>query len=369
MPEKTKNNQTGINPRVAVEPCTSYDQDVVYTSIKSALKSIRFTIPKNKKILLKPNIMAQNRPEQAASTHPAVIDALCRIFSENNCTITIGDSSAFYQGGCTRRGFETTGMTAVAKIYGAKLLPFEATLLKKITTGSVLNPFYITSAVFDHDLVVNVPKMKIHRLARYTGAIKNIYGCIPGGAKQVYHEIFLNRPDYKEYWGKPLVDVFEAVNPGLNIMDAVIGLDGDGPAATGEPKFTGVILAAENACALDIAACRIMGFDPYRVPALREAIERGLASPEKITTPGKIPLIPYVKLPDEEPKKGLSKKLDIYMFDQFIVEPRINQSRCNKCGDCVKKCALKAIALTDGGILMSIIKNAFTVTAAKNTAQ
>lgn len=329
--------------RVAVEPCSSYDPGVVYHSVKAALDSISFSIPRKKKILLKPNIMAQNTPEQAASTHPALIDALCRIFIENDCRVTIGDSSAFYQGGSTRLGFETTGMAAVAKKYGAKLLSFEATLLEKVTTGKVLNPFYITRAVFEHDLLVNVPKMKIHRLARYTGAIKNIYGCVAGGTKQVYHRMYLDRPDYREVWGKPLVDVFEAVNPGLNVMDAVIGLDKDGPAANGEPKFTGLILAAENACALDITACRIMGFDPFWVPAVREAIERGMASPEKVITAGNIPLVPYVQLPDGEPKRGLSKKLDNYIFDQFIVEPRVNDFRCDKCGDCAQKCAPGAI--------------------------
>ena len=334
---------------VSVRRCNSYDIEEVYKSVKGGLDDIGFKIKDGSSVLIKPNILAQNTPDQCATTHPSVVDAVCRIFTEHKCRVTIGESSAFYQGGGTREGFITSGIAQVAVKYGAELLPFEATRLRKITGGKALNPFYITEAVFTHDLVVNIPKMKIHRLARYTGAVKNLYGCIPGGTKQIYHMLFQGRSDYKEYWGIPLADVYEAVKPGLNILDAVYGLDEDGPAANGEPKFTGLLLLSENAAALDITACRIMGFDPQWVPAVRETINRGFASGQKITTIGELPLIPYVKLPDEEPSAGVSKKLDDYFFDQLIVEPRLDDDKCNKCGVCINDCAVSAIKYGDDG--------------------
>ena len=219
-------------PTVAVEPCADYDLEAVYQAVKSALAKINFTLPAGKTILLKPNLMAQNTPDQAASTHPAVVDAVCRIFTETGNTVTIGDCMAYYQGGGTRQAMKTTGMEAVAKKYGARLLPFEATLLKKITTGRILNPLYLTEAVFTHDLVVNLPKLKLHRLARYSGAVKNTFGCVVGATKQIYHHSYEARPDYKEFWGGPIVDVHQAVHPGLTVMDAIVGLDKDGPAAS-----------------------------------------------------------------------------------------------------------------------------------------
>ena len=149
--------------------------------------------------------------------------------------------------------------------------------------------------------------------------------------------------DYQEYWGGPLADVYEAVNPGLTLMDAVIGLDRDGPAANGKPKKTGLLLASENGAALDAVMCRIIGFDRKRVPAVREALSRGLATEEKIDVLGEEPSIPYVKLPDLIRKSGLSKKIDDYIFDQFIVEPRIEKSKCARCGNCVRECAPGAV--------------------------
>jgi uncharacterized protein (DUF362 family)/Pyruvate/2-oxoacid:ferredoxin oxidoreductase delta subunit len=329
---------------VSIEPCRSYDPEEVYKAVKHGLASLKFRIKPGLSVLLKPNILAQNTPDQCATTHPALVDAVCRILTENKCSITIGESSAFYQGGGTRKGFETSGIAGVASKYNAGLMPFESTHLVKVITGKALNPFYITDAINRFDLIINLPKMKIHRLARYTGAIKNMYGFIPGGTKQYYHKLFDHRSDYKEFWGIPLVDVFEAVQPGLNIMDAVYGLDKDGPAANGEPKYTGLILMSVNAAALDVIACRVMGFDPYWVPAVREAIGRNLCDvPEKIKTAGDVPSVPYVKLPDEEPLTGIRRRLDDYMFDRLLVEPRIDKCDCTKCDKCTDGCASGAI--------------------------
>jgi uncharacterized protein (DUF362 family)/ferredoxin len=340
---KTGRKKPTVMQSVAVEPCNTYDPNRLYNSLMKILHEIQFKAPRNKKILLKPNIIAQNTPDQATTTHPAVVDAVCRFFTDNNCHISIGDSSAFYQGGGTLKGLETSGIAAVARKYGARIIPFETTRLRKITSQEYINPLYVTEAVFEHDLVVNLPKLKVHQLARYTGAIKNMYGCVVGGSKQLYHTLFQHRDDYQEIWGKPLVDVYEAVTPHLSIMDAIIGLDKNGPAANGEPRFTGLLLASTSGPALDVTACRIIGFDPYWVPAVREAIERGLVSPDYIAVHGPIPSIPYVKLPDVIPKKGLMQKLDDYVFEQFIVVPKIERNKCTRCGTCIEDCATSAI--------------------------
>ena len=57
-------------------------------------------------------------------------------------------------------------------------------------------------------------------------------------------------------------------------MDAVIGMEGNGPSA-GRPKQIGVLLAATDGIALDVVACRIVGLDPAGVPTLQQAAARG----------------------------------------------------------------------------------------------
>ena len=334
---------------VSVEGCERYSEDEVYAAVRRSLKAIEYPMLQGKKVLLKPNILAQNRPEQGTTTHPAVVAALCRIFAENGCTVTIGESSAFYQGGGTEAGFATSGIADVARKYGATLTAFESTDLRKITSGRALNPFYVTDAVFTHDVVVDLPKLKLHRLARYTGALKNTYGCIPGGAKQLYHKLYQARDDYQDFWGKPLADVYEAVNPDLTVLDGIVGLDEDGPAANGKPRLTGAIIASQNGAAVDIAACRMIGFDPWWVPAVAEAVHRGMADPAMVKILGQLPSVPYRKLPDLEKKTGLAKKVDDYLFDQLLVRPVIDRSACMKCDKCIQRCALHAIAAGKGG--------------------
>lgn len=328
---------------VAVEPCPSYDPEETYRAIAKALEAIRFRPRRGLSVLLKPNIIGQNTPEQAVTTHPAVVDGVCRYFSELQCSIRIGDSSAFYQGGGTLEGMKSSGIAAVAARYGADLVPFETTRLRKMSSGRYLNPFYVTEAFFDHDLVVNLPKLKVHRLARYTGAIKNMYGCVVGGSKQLYHKQFQHHEDYQELWGKPLVDVYEAVTPHLSIMDAVIGLNKDGPAANGEPHHTGLIIASECGPALDVIACRVIGYDPMWVPAVSEAVARGLVDVDAVTVKGGLPSVPYVKLPSLAPSKGFMQKIDDYVFDQFMVTPVINTKKCTRCDACIAGCACGAI--------------------------
>lgn len=335
--------------RVSIEHCDKYDEDEIYAAIRHSLTAIGYKVPSGKSVLLKPNVLAQNKPEQATTTNPAIVGAVCRIFAEKNCTLTIGESSSFYQGGGTEEGFITSGIAAVAEKYSARLLAFESTNLQKITSGQTLNPFYLTEAVFTHDIVVDLPKLKLHRLGRYTGAIKNIYGCIPGGTKQIYHKLYQARDDYQDFWGKPLVDIYQAVSPDLAILDGIIGLDKDGPAANGEPRQTGVILTSRNGAAADIAACRMIGFDPLWVPAVAEAVRRKLADPLNIKIIGKLPSIPYTKLPDLRKKTGFAKKVDDYLFDQLIVEPVINISSCNQCGECIRRCAPAAISAEKNG--------------------
>jgi len=334
---------------VSVERCVSYNEDEVYFAIRRSLDAIGYKVPSGESVLLKPNILAQNKPQQCTTTHPAVIAAVCRIFAENKCQLTIGESSAFYQGGGTEEGFVTSGIAAATEKYGAKLMAFESTNLRKITSGKTLNPFYITDAVFTHDIVVDLPKLKLHRLARYTGALKNTYGCIPGGAKQLYHKLYQARDDYQNFWGKPIVDVYQAVSPDLVIIDGVIGLDKDGPAANGEPRETGVILTSRNGAAVDIAACQMIGFEPLWVPAVAEAVSRKMADPASVKIIGELPSVPYTKLPDLEKKTGLTKKVDDYMFDQLIVMPVIDLSVCNKCNECIQRCAPGAISVGKNG--------------------
>ena len=93
--------------------------------------------------------------------------------------------------------------------------------------------------MLDADLVINLPKMKTHTLTRYTGAVKNLLGVLPGGRKR---EIHVRAPGVTEF-SRALVDILELVRPQLNIMDGILGMEGNGPGTSGTPHAYNLLAA------------------------------------------------------------------------------------------------------------------------------
>ena len=164
----------------------------------------------------------------------------------------IGDSSAFWQPGNTRRAFVTSGMAKVASRFGASLVAFEEEggRMHYRCENSVLKDILLARALDETDFLVNVPKLKTHSFFRLSGAVKNLFGLVPGGAKYEYHFIGgYTRADF----GEKLADIAAMVPRSLTVMDAITGLEGFGPAATGKPRETGLLLVSENPFAVDCA--------------------------------------------------------------------------------------------------------------------
>lgn len=108
--------------RVSISSCKSYDEETVYNAVRESIDRIGFELPKGKSVLIKPNIMSQNRPAQHTITHFSVVDAICRLLKEEDNIIFIGESIAFYQKGLTDKAFETSGIKSIANKYHASLI-------------------------------------------------------------------------------------------------------------------------------------------------------------------------------------------------------------------------------------------------------
>ena len=120
------------------------------------------------RVLIKPNIMAQNPPEKHTITHPAFIDAICQVLSEYGCSIVIGESIAFYEPGLTEKALVTSGIKAVAEKYHAKTTGFEQVPLRKIEISGddalkSMPALYVPEILFENDLIINACKLKSHQ--------------------------------------------------------------------------------------------------------------------------------------------------------------------------------------------------------------
>jgi uncharacterized protein (DUF362 family) len=323
--------------KVSIVRCSSYNQNQVDKAVEKALNLIDFKFKKKAKVLIKPNIVGAFPKKQiATTTHPALVKAVCKILKKQKCKIYIGDSPFTNP----EASFKASGIDKIAKRYSVKKKPiiFEQEKIIKIQDkkAKILKKFQIAKILKQVDLIIDMPKLKTHSLTKYTGAIKNLYGCILGGMKQRIH----NKAKGDKKFSKVLVDIYQNIKPGLNIMDGIIGMEGEGP-TSGNAKKSNIILASKSSIALDIAGSRIIKYKPKKIYAVREAVKRKLYPNYKIDIRGmeKLVKINFKKPASYEKTKRLITRL-------FREKPIIcNTEKCIKCRMCAKHCPVKAITL------------------------
>lgn len=349
---------------VAISRCDDYELEKVSAAIKRCLSligNIETLVQPGMKVLLKLNLLSASLgPERAVNTHPAVIRALVDIFMEDyGCEVYIGDSCGSLRTGSTDKAFRVTQIDKIAEDTGAIIVNFDKDEAIDVTNnnGAILKDFKIAKTVKSVDVVVSVPKLKTHGLTRYTGAIKNMFGSIPANGKKNVH---LLAPKNRSM-AQALVDVYEMVQPHITIMDAVIGMEGNGPNA-GDPRKVGLIIAGKDGVALDAVASTIIGFDPMKVPIIKYAYERklGTADMNKINVVGedisKVTVSDFKK-PSSSAQDFASNYIPDFilakMFDNSCTSvSSVYEPNCTRCYECIRNCPAKAMSAPDGKVIV-----------------
>ncbi len=338
--------------KVSMVNCPDYNQGNVDKSIRDLLENIHFNFPENSTVLIKPNIMSQNRPEQATITHFSIIEGLCAVLKDKGCKIQIGDSISFYQRGLTRKAFQTTRLDKVAEKYGAELIAFEEEhLIKNTDKSTFLKEIYFPARILEADMVISACKLKSHSLMRLSGAVKNMFGIMPGGYKQRLHTWTQSLFDL----GDVFIDLFNIAGAKLCVMDAVTGLDG-GPSAAGKPVKVGKILASVNPYALDAVACKMIGYEPSDIPILIRAGQRGLQKNyseieiienNKTTMIDKYPF-PVVKFKNiiKTPIAPVKDNKSVLVTETYVF-PKVLKPEYENPGQCISVCPTGAIYQND----------------------
>lgn len=342
---------------VSIESCKDYKIDNVTETINNCLKhlgGIEEFVKPGQKVLLKPNLLSAYLPEKAVTTHPAIVEATTKLIQEAGGEVIIADSPGVgipYREVTMRKIYRTTGILEMAKKTGAQLnwdfshkeMPFPA--------GKLIKRFEIISPVLDSDVIISLPKLKAHVLTAYTGAVKNLFGVIPGFFKPGYH-VKLQTP---EQFSLMLLDLLSFIKPSLVIMDGVVGLEGDGPGVKGNPREIGVILASRSSLATDFIASQIVGFKPSEIPVLKSAIELSLIKEVKTlgASADKVKIKKF-KLPKMTLERVVVSDLTFikrliypYAKSALTLKPKIIKNRCTACKLCVKSCSQDAIAIVD----------------------
>ena len=132
----------------------------------------------------------------------------------------------------------------------------------------------ISSVILDADKVINLPKFKAHQQMTATIAVKNMFGCVSGKKKAIWH---FRKGKTHEDFSKLLLGVYAATMPTLNIVDAVVAMEGQGP-INGQPREVGLLLASQDAFALEKVCAQLISLEPQKLPVLSTAAKLGISN-------------------------------------------------------------------------------------------
>ncbi|MBN2261254.1 MAG: DUF362 domain-containing protein [Clostridiales bacterium] len=342
-------------------------------------------------VLLKVNLLMKKSPEEATTTHPNFVKALAEILSDFGVKVIVGDSP----GG----PFNIKSLNGIYKGCGYDIIPDEE---KKIFLNENINQvtvkrddlfllksLEVIEILQKVDKVISVSKLKTHGMTVFTGAVKNMFGTIPGIYKAEYH---FKMPKIEDFTNM-LVDVCINANPVLSFMDAVVGMEGAGP-SSGDPIDVGAVIVSDSPYHLDVVATQLVGINPKEVPTIERCIERGIVDndfrdveiiglnltdfPERSIRRPKVGGVGFVKwnLPEfiKKPLINLLNPKPVFDYDicvkcgeceracppgAIVIDkegPKVNYDICIRCFCCQELCPYKAVEIYRNPILSRIIK-------------
>ncbi len=291
-------------------------------------------IQKNSRVLIKPNLLAPASPDKAMLTHPLIVRAVVEYVLERGGLPQVSDSPAM---GTFDKVMRESGIAEALQGLAVECRPFKESV--SVDVGPPFQKIEISADAMNADIVINLPKLKTHTQMLLTLGVKNIFGCIVGMRKPEWH--FRTGID-RERFAELLVKIYAAVKPAVTILDGILAMEGQGPGRGGMPRALDVVMASDDAVALDMAVCRMLGIGENELPTNRAAARMGLM-PEKIAIDGELPTVTDMQFPAMSPLVFGPKGLHGFMRKHLVQRPVCNAALCRHCGECWRYCPAKAI--------------------------
>lgn len=344
-----------MDNKVYIVACNDYAEiEAKLSNLMDLMGGMQQFAQRGENIVLKVNLLREARPDEAVSTHPSLVAAVARMAKENGAKPIIADSPGGgyrYTVKTLDKIYRTCGMHQAAREAGIEVNWDTTSKPVSYAEGRLTKHFDIITPVYEAQAIFNLCKMKTHVFTGMTGAVKNIFGVIPGLTKPGYHAKLHN----VQRFAGMLLDLAAYISPRLTIMDAVVAMEGDGPGA-GDPRPVGLLLGSDNPLALDVVAGEIMNLDPTRNPIIVEAVRRAL-NPTRIEDIEIIGadlndiIVPDFKQPQTsarrfglDPGPWYQRMIEPMFKNAFTVRPRVMWHRCIACGTCIEGCPMEAVS-------------------------
>jgi uncharacterized protein (DUF362 family)/NAD-dependent dihydropyrimidine dehydrogenase PreA subunit len=335
---------------VSIQPLADYQPQAVRAALEAVLAPLggmAAFVRLGQQVLIKPNLLAGKPPERAVTTHPEIVRQVILLVQAAGGVVSVGDSPGI---GTPEVVARKCGIFQVVEETGARFAPFVDSVPITVREGT-FHHLEVAREVLDAEVIINLPKLKTHQMMGYTGAVKNMFGAVVGMRKLRLH---LQAGADPAFFALMLLELAERFPPALSIMDAVVGMEGNGP-SSGEPVPIGALLASPHPLALDTVATALVGLSERQVWTQRVARETGRTGSrlQDVTLCG--PPLATLRPPAFRPAPtsdigfGLPKPLKRSLRRALTARPEI-AAGCVRCGDCVRHCPPHAMTLDGQGV-------------------
>lgn len=317
-----------------------------YSQMEKVVEKIFQAFPfslAGKKVLIKPNILGPYPVEKGITTHPSLVHALVVALKKRGASCLVGDNPGAGGYAANERCARIAGIFDAAD---GCFVNFAKETVQVEVKSRFVKKLVVSKPVLDADIVINVPKFKTHLQTQITGAVKNMFGILVGAEKARVH---LSAPRPEDF-SEALVDIYQIRVPDLTVMDAIVGMEGNGPSSS-DLRPIGKVLASENGVSLDALMAAMMGLRPQSVDYVRIASQRGLGEVDitKINIQGSWSRLEKFKMPLTFVSRGFFGATVNRLLYRPFIKPRlkVNAELCTKCGVCIEHCPVQALTLED----------------------
>ncbi len=331
---------------VSLVRCETYESQAVEIAVRRAVEligGITKFVKRGDRVLLKPNLLSANPPKRRITTDPEVVCAVARLVLEVGGIPVIGDSPGLdpFRGVATK-----TGMADIARQLEIELEELTQPIPVTTPKTAVFRKLEIASQALNADVVINLPKLKTHSQMLFTLGVKNLFGTIVAQRKAEWH--YMAGVD-RDTFASLHLDIYLTLAPALTILDGVWGMEGHGP-SNGRPRPVNLIAAAEDAVALDVSICQMLGVPLRSFPLYRVAHNRRVGETDirQITYRGEFPqafAIQNFQVPSLDSLGLLPDMFDWFTKRFLVSKPIQTGNSCIGCGKCLEICSAKAIQL------------------------
>jgi uncharacterized protein (DUF362 family)/Pyruvate/2-oxoacid:ferredoxin oxidoreductase delta subunit len=287
------------------------------------------------------------------TTHPEIFRAVAQIVRDYTDNIVLIESPNFFP---LKSTIKKTGLAGIVDDLKIEVADINVTETLKFPSAHRYKSIDISRAFFDVDYIINMPKLKTHGFTHYTGAVKNLFGAMPGLSKSRMHMRAPSQMEFCEFlldlYGG-LLNGFEKPKKFIHIMDAVVGMEGEGPGPSGTPRNVGAVIIGDDAVALDYVAVNLVGLNVKKVFTVTEGFKRqyGAKSPDEIQMRGESindMRITDFKAPRNSVMGGVVWPLTSPTVKNLFVEKPVPKAdTCTLCYNCMKVCPADAITKVD----------------------